>query len=70
VRRFEANAAHQQIDPVVGIKLPARTVGIEIERANLNGLDIVDPERAAFAAGLVVIVMPEVDLGLDTAHQQ
>ena len=65
------DAADQQVDPLVGRELAAALpVLVEVEGGELDRLEPVDPERAPLAGGLLVVLVPDVDLRPDPAHQQ
>ncbi len=71
VGRLQADAAHQQVDPLVGRELaPAAAVLLQIERGDLDGLQALDPEGAFLALLLLVVLVPDVHLRPDAAHQQ
>ena len=71
VGRLHADAADQQVDPLVGRELAAALpVLVEVERGKLDRLEALDPERAPLPLGLLVVLVLEVDLRPDAAHQQ
>lgn len=58
MRRFKANRAQQQVDPFPRRQLPSRyLVLFEIKRRNLDRFQTIDPERAALALLLLVVLV-------------
>jgi hypothetical protein len=71
VRWFEADGAQQQIDPFVGGELiAARAIFFEVECRKLDRSQAVDPEWAALALLLFVVLMSNIHLRPNPAHQQ
>ena len=71
MRRFEADGSQQQVDPLVGRELTtARPVLSEVECRKLDRFQAVDPEWAALALLLFVVLVPNFHLRPDPAHQQ
>ncbi len=61
----------QQVDPLVGRELAAALpVFVQVERGELDRLQALDPERAPLPLGLLVVLVPDVHLCPDAAHQQ
>ncbi len=60
VGRLHADAADQQVDPLVGRELAAALpVLVEVERGELDRLEALDPERAPLPLGLLVVLVLE-----------
>ena len=58
VRRFEADGAQQQVDPFIGGEVvAARPVLFKIEGRKLDRFQAVNPERAALALLLFVVLV-------------
>ena len=71
MRRLHADAAYQQVNPLVRRELAAALpVFVQVERGELDRLEPLDPERASLALLLLVVLVPEVHLCPDPAHQQ
>src|ERR1700688_390584 len=71
VRRFEADGSQQQVDPFIGGKLVAAcAVFFEVECRKLNRFQTVDPEWAALTLLLFVVLMSNINLRPNPAHQQ
>src|SRR5205823_6177179 len=68
---FQADAAEEEVYPLAGGELPAPgAIGLQVEGRELHRLQILDPERAAFPARLLIEGVDEFDLRPDAAHEQ
>src|SRR5262249_10353502 len=71
VRWFEADGAHQQVDPFIRGELATTpSILFEIECCKLDWFHAVDPERTSLALLLFVVLMADVNLRPYPAHQQ
>ena len=69
-RGLVAHASGHQVQPLVAGELPTQAPELlEVESRELDGGELLDPERV-FALGLLVVLPAHVDLGPDPARQQ
>src|SRR5207244_10953145 len=71
VRRFETDSPKEKVNPFFARELvAARPVLFKVEGRNLNRLQAVDPKRTAFTLLVFVVLVPNIQLRPNTAHQQ
>src|SRR5438132_1501209 len=67
---LQANAANQQINPLISTELTAALpVILEVEGSELDWFHIFNPERAAFSPGILIVLVGDVHLRPDATHQ-
>jgi hypothetical protein len=67
---FVSHASYHEIDPFIDRKLaPHTAVLVKIEGGDLDGRELIDPERI-LALRLFVVFEAHVELRPDAAHQQ
>ena len=68
--RFETDGSQQQVYPFIGSELAAAgPVFFQVKRCDLDRFQPVDPEWAALALLLFVILMSNIQLRPDPAHE-
>jgi hypothetical protein len=71
VGRFHAYGTDQEVYPLVTCELVTAFDELwQIEAGQLNRLQILDPEGAAFSFGLLIVPMNQVYLGPNAAHEE
>src|SRR2546428_11461021 len=71
MRRLHPYATDEEIYPLVRTELAATLpVLFEVEGRKLDRPHVIDPERAPLSRRRLIILMPDVHLSPDTAHEQ